>query len=217
MTFTPGMPFDGQTLGNSKPLVRNNFTALSNAEAVDHVPLNQTDAGKHTGIHLIPFSSSSPPAVSGREIVLYNRDVGSNQAIFYRSPSGSQIQFSITTNLNPGIQLSTVTPATNLSTNNGYLSSLPGGFVEIGGVATFTAANTPSPITVTLPISVSAFLSIQVQTFNTIGATTWAAMGTFTTGGVGSASFNFVPVFWNGSSVAPFNNAGFFWRAVVQT
>jgi hypothetical protein len=53
MSYTVGIPLDGQSLGNSKPQVRANFTQLYNYTAVNHVALNNLGQGKHTFVELV--------------------------------------------------------------------------------------------------------------------------------------------------------------------
>ena len=52
MTYTVGIPNDGQSLGNSKPQVRANFTDLFTFLAKNHFDLNLTNAGKHRFIEM---------------------------------------------------------------------------------------------------------------------------------------------------------------------
>jgi len=53
MSYTVGIPLDGQSLGNSKPQVRANFNQLFNFVAVNHFALNTINAGKHKFVELV--------------------------------------------------------------------------------------------------------------------------------------------------------------------
>ncbi|HEX4374890.1 MAG TPA: hypothetical protein VHZ50_16415 [Puia sp.] len=61
MTYTLGIPADGQSLGNSKPQVRQNFTTIFNAFAVNHVALDSLPQGVHNRVDLQQVSTPTPP------------------------------------------------------------------------------------------------------------------------------------------------------------
>ncbi len=90
MSFTPNIPASGQTLGNSRLQVLNNFaslrTTISNVTQPNHVDVNNSGAGKHTFVQMpvqIPGAANLPLAnegglitetVSGKSELFYVRD-----------------------------------------------------------------------------------------------------------------------------------------------
>lgn len=62
MSYTLGIPADGQSLGNSKPQVRGNFTTIFNAFAVNHVALDSLPQGIHKRVDLLEVSTPAPLA-----------------------------------------------------------------------------------------------------------------------------------------------------------
>jgi len=85
MTFTPNIPASGQSLGNSRPEVLGNFTAIDTTIAVNHVAMNSSDAGKHKFIQ-IP-SSNIPAATGATEWALYTNTIAGLLEIFLAPPN----------------------------------------------------------------------------------------------------------------------------------
>lgn len=97
MTFTPNIPFSGQTLGNSRTQVLNNFavlrSTLSNPSLPNHIDVNSLGAGKHIFVEMpvqTPSAANLPGAneggmitqtVSGKSELFYARD---NIATYFR-------------------------------------------------------------------------------------------------------------------------------------
>ncbi len=98
MTYTLGIPADGQSLGNSKPQVRNNFTNIFNTFAINHVGYNATS---HSGMHSRVDLLNGPDLVSpsGTD-TLYSKIAAGVGELFFIRPGGTPIQ--MTTN-NPVI------------------------------------------------------------------------------------------------------------------
>jgi len=138
MSFTPNIPQSGQSLGNSRTQVLNNFASLRATMAANHVDVNLTNPGWHT---YIKWSvQASDPTTGANEINEYVKVVGGVAKKFLATPSAGAIFVTY-----PGI------PPSALS--NGY-SYLPGGLlIQWGSVAspgtsgtvTFATANIAFP------------------------------------------------------------------------
>lgn len=94
MTYTANIPFDGQTLGNSKSQVRGNFTNYFNLISVDHNAPNATNQGYHKVIHF--SNQGGDPATIAGVGQVYTKTVtdayGSGPQLFYRSGGGGVSQ-----------------------------------------------------------------------------------------------------------------------------
>lgn len=135
--FTPNIPATGQSLGNSRDKVRDNFTALRNQVAVNHSDILQSSSGKHTFIQYVV--QGSDPATSANEIARYTKLVSGVAREFLRLPSNGTV-----------IQVSGNAP---VSSTNGY-TYLPGGLLLQWGTA--TAIPTGGNKTVVFPVAFSA-------------------------------------------------------------
>lgn len=90
MSFTPGVPFDGESLGQSKVQVRNNFgtlrSGLSNTIQPNHVDLINTGGlvpGKHVFVQMpvqTPGAANLPAALEGG---LITQTVASGSELFF--------------------------------------------------------------------------------------------------------------------------------------
>jgi hypothetical protein len=96
MSFTPDMPFSGQSLGNSRLQVLNNFKNYYDTIALNHVAPNTSGQGKHTFVEM-PVQGSTPSTLAGegglftkalssdptKSILYYQRDanVATNQPV----------------------------------------------------------------------------------------------------------------------------------------
>lgn len=118
MSFTPGIPSSGQTLGNSRLQVLNNFASLRTTLAQNHIDVNAAGAGKHSFVQLVN-QLTIPGGLSGGDETLYSKLDPSNagQIYFTRGATGVEIQLT-----GPGNPKSLAPLATNYS-------FLPGGFV----------------------------------------------------------------------------------------
>lgn len=77
MIYTPNVPQSGTFLGNTRNAILMNFQTLNTWSAVNHYPLNATDAGKHTFCSF-PVQASDPATAVG-ECALYSK-TGTNPA-----------------------------------------------------------------------------------------------------------------------------------------
>lgn len=87
MSFTANIPASGQTLGNSRPQVLNNFASLrstiSNSVKPNHIDVNNVGAGKHIFVEMpvqIPSAANLPLASEGG---LITQTVGADSELFY--------------------------------------------------------------------------------------------------------------------------------------
>lgn len=87
MTFTPGVPFDGQSLLNSKPMVRGNFTSLYDTVNENHYPPNDANQGDHKKAVFINDSTTTPTTTT--EVALFPETYDSELQLMYRPPDQS--------------------------------------------------------------------------------------------------------------------------------
>lgn len=146
MTFTPNIPASGQTLGQTRDDIRNNFTNYNDTISVNHVAPNATGAGKHKFVQMP--EQGTAPATAVNEMALYTRELSGRSTLYLRQEnSGSSIQ------------MSGVTPA--LSGNNGY-TFLPGGFLIQWGTHAIASGSTATSIGISFPILFLATNSVVV-------------------------------------------------------
>lgn len=138
MSFTPGIPKSGQSLGNSRPQVQGNFDYINTAFAINHIAFNSSGVGKHKFLQM-PEQSPNGPATLVDEGALYTRPSAGTQ-LFWRPENtlatGTQIQM---TNIPP------------VNSASGY-TFLPGGMLLQWKTSTLTSGLTP----VTFPTNFDA-------------------------------------------------------------
>lgn len=114
MTFTSGVPTTGQTLGQTRDIIRNNFTNYFNVVSQDHISPNATGEGKHNKSTYV--AQTVDPVTALNEIAEYSKNAsGIIQGFLAPSNAGTPIQM---TRLDTGA----------LNNSNGY-SFLPGGLI----------------------------------------------------------------------------------------
>lgn len=92
MTYTPDIPVIGDSLGGTRDRIRENFQVIKTYEAVNHVGIGETGAGKHKFLQMPETNlqtPSTPPATSANEGALYTR-LGTNPAetnLWFRAES----------------------------------------------------------------------------------------------------------------------------------
>ncbi len=123
MGYTLGIPSDGQSLGNSKPQVRGNFTTLFNAFAVNHVSLDSLPLGKHRFVEMPEVADQTTVA---NEIGLYCKEAQSFSNLFWR-----QEDIGALPGANPDKNQGAIIQMTNVKPNNAQkgASFLPGGLL----------------------------------------------------------------------------------------
>jgi hypothetical protein len=132
-TYTANIPQASQKISSTQQPILNNFIAIQELLAVNHVGFSDTtNFGKHT-FTTLPFQNSDPSTTS-TEMALYAKATGSPNAgeIFYRYPSNGTIA-----------QLSGSSTGETSQTTDGY-SYLPGSILMKWGQATgiVTGTNT---------------------------------------------------------------------------
>jgi hypothetical protein len=112
MSFTPNIPNTGQSLGQTKVAIQNNFTNYNTVMSVDHVAPNDTGQGKHK--HSTYVAQSSDPVNLSGEISTYSKAI-----------SGVTEQFVIRDAVTTAIQMTRGTPSLGTSGR----TFLPGGLL----------------------------------------------------------------------------------------
>lgn len=96
MSFTANIPASGQSLGNSRTQVLNNFAVLRSTIAVNHYDVNDaTNGGKHKFVTMPPQVSS--PATLLNELTLFTKTLTSGAALFYTRDNNTAFDVQLTT------------------------------------------------------------------------------------------------------------------------
>jgi len=146
-TFTTGVPYDGQSLGNSKSLVRNNFTNYKENMEINHASIGSADFGKHKYLQM-PETTIPDTAVD--EAGFYSKvgagAVAETNLWFRAENNGKEYQLTTSYDSKKG----------TFATSTGW-TFLPGGLMlQYGSVsaATSTTITFPVPFTA-LPYSLT--------------------------------------------------------------
>lgn len=141
-TYTANVPITGQSLGNSRPTINNNFQAIQTVYDENHVDFNASNAGAHTHVDMLAQGANPDPATG--LISHFSKDVsGVTEWFMQRENTGVVFQMSKGNPL-----LSSVGNHTEGNT------FLPGGFImkfgfvgPLGGPISFITVNylTPFP------------------------------------------------------------------------
>lgn len=83
MTFVPGIPASGQTLGNSRSQVQGNFANYNTVVSVNHVPPNASGQGKHAFVEM-PVQSPDPATLAGEGGLFTKTTSGSSELYYLR-------------------------------------------------------------------------------------------------------------------------------------
>lgn len=89
MGYTLGIPSDGQSLGNSKPQVRGNFTELNTFLTVNHVALNELGQGKHK---IVQMPDQGAHVTGAGECAIYGQMTGNgafSNMVFQQESGGA--------------------------------------------------------------------------------------------------------------------------------
>lgn len=97
MSFTPSIPASGQTLGNSRPQVLNNFaslrTTISNISQPNHIDVNNVGAGKHIFVQMPVQTITAANTPAANEGGLVTRTISAASELFYlRDASATPFQ-----------------------------------------------------------------------------------------------------------------------------
>lgn len=147
-TYTADCPQAATPMNITAPLIQENFQAIAELVAVNHVGFNSSDAGKHDFVSL-EFQSTAP-TTQASQLTLYTQATGSPNAseLFYTYPDNSTQE-----------QLSDVTvPSTGTGTSFGSASqgycTFPSGIIMRWGSATLKGTGNT---TITFTIGTPAF------------------------------------------------------------
>ena len=144
MTFTPNIPTTGQSLGNTRDMIRNNFTNYNDVVSVNHVAPNDPNQGKHNFLQMP--DQAAAPTTAANELGLYSKDVAGNSRLFLRQENNGA-----------EIQMSGINPVANINGN----TFLPGGILMQWGTESIPA-NTTFGI-INFPITFSKVYQVQVS------------------------------------------------------
>lgn len=88
-TYTADVPQPATPMNVTAPIIRENFQAIAELVAVNHVGFNSSDAGKHNYVSL-EFQSTAPD-IQASELTMYCQATGSPNAaeIFYTYPDNT--------------------------------------------------------------------------------------------------------------------------------
>jgi hypothetical protein len=140
MTFSPNIPQTGQSLGQTRDPIRNNFTNYSNTISQDHVGPNggpgPTVAGKHNKSTYVV--QSADPVTIADEIASYSKSIAGVAQLFLEPASaGTPIQMS---RLDTGVGVG----------SSGF-SFLPGGVIIQWKAINNVSNGTPITFPITFP------------------------------------------------------------------
>jgi hypothetical protein len=86
MTFTPNIPQSGQSLGQTRDPIRDNFTNYNTVVSVDHMAPNSADQGRHKQVTLNTFGAFPYAAAGTRSFVgSYNASAAGTQLVYQPS------------------------------------------------------------------------------------------------------------------------------------
>lgn len=132
------VPNAGQSLGQTRDAIRENFSTLQTAFNTDHVDLDSSGQGHHAKVD---FPEGTAPTVAADHVVMYAKDTNSRPTIWMRQE-------------NNGTEIQLTGPDPTIATNG--KTFLPGGLlfqwgtttVANGGTITFTTAFSGTPYSV---------------------------------------------------------------------
>ncbi len=123
MSYTVPVPVSGQSLGNSRPIIAQNFATIQTIFDKNHVDFNASGGGKHKYVE-IPVSVSIPAGLTASEGTLYTKTVSGASQLFY-SPDTTSNEYQLTNTISAQF--------TKFSTNTAYAASHTGGWTFLPG------------------------------------------------------------------------------------
>lgn len=159
MVYTPNVPLSGQSLGETRDVIRANFEDINTAFGANHTPLTTDDSGKHLFLQM-PEQVSAPSTV-GNEGGVYTKEgpSGTTELYFRAESNGAEYQL---TNVSIG-------SSANLGANPGY-TFLPGGVIMQYGSFVPGASTGTTNFANTFPTGVFG-VWLQIKTNSTGGRT----------------------------------------------
>lgn len=102
MTFTPNIPTTGQSLGNTRDAIRNNFTNYNNVISENHYAPNDANEGKHKYLQM-PEEAADPATAVNEGAVYVKQGTGTVAQLFWRNENNGIVQ-QLTGNFDAGNQ-----------------------------------------------------------------------------------------------------------------
>lgn len=94
MSFTPNIPASGNSLGQTRDPIRNNFTNYNTVISQDHVAPNDDDQGKHKFSTYVEQGADPDP--DANECAVYSKEAASVTELFFqRESAGTAIQMTV--------------------------------------------------------------------------------------------------------------------------
>ena len=178
MSFTSGIPTSGQTLGNSRSQVLNNFTSLrttiSNVSQPNHIDVNNVGAGKHVFVQMpvqAPGAANLPAANEGGMITQTLN--GNSELYFVRDAINTYFQMTGPYVLNSGTPNGSIVLFGGLILKWGRVSPVTGNI-------TFATPFLNNCFGAVLTPQINANASLSLVSFNTTGLTYSASTGGIT-------------------------------------
>lgn len=88
MVYTANTPNPGDKISVTQPLILANFQDLDTYTQVDHVPLNDVDAGKHNQSHYLAQGAAGPAVAAGEGATYTKVGTDSKVDLFYKYQAG---------------------------------------------------------------------------------------------------------------------------------
>jgi hypothetical protein len=171
MTYNPNEPQDLPPPVVATTQMRENFSQFQTVFSTNHIPINQSNQGKHTAV--IFDQQSSDPGVTSNYTATYAKEVtntiGTEPQLFLQVP-----QF--LPNEQPNIAQQLTYNQVNTTGAPMYQTFLPGGYVMYFGMVT-----TPFPVTITLIPTCSKIATVVVMANNRTVAGTPTPMNVYAT------------------------------------
>lgn len=140
-TFTDNIPSSGQSLGQTRQAINDNFGNYYGVMSVNHYAPDDANKGKHKFLQMP--EQASAPLTAVNELALYSKDVSGNSRMFLRQENNGA-----------EIQISGVTPS--ISGNKGY-TFLPGGFLMQWGRVTINSNSLSWPVIYPITFDLPAY------------------------------------------------------------
>lgn len=184
MTYTLGVPQDGQTLGNSKPQVRNNFNDIFNSFATNHIDFNTMGTGWHSLLTMSTLSVNPSLLGAGNVNIFSKLFTGNTLPQLFLAQSSTSTIYQLTGTANAAT--STPSPVAN-----GF-TWLPGGLLFQWGTFNDSANPLTTNFNVAFPANV---FNIQLSFTNTnqFSVVTSTTLTNFVTATKGAQN---KPVYW---------------------
>lgn len=141
------VPQSGQTLAQTQPDIRNNFSVINTAFGVNHIDYNVADQGKHKFVTM-PVQGSSPTTAAG-ELALFSRTstlTSVPELAFRKQSNGAVVEFT-----------------SSSQTANGWTRLPSGILLKWGNGSANGLTNVTFPAGATIPAFTTIF-SIQITT-----------------------------------------------------